>query len=370
MEPPSEVVRACVTIGHCFAVAGLYTEAVAGQPSDPLPSAVALTSLIDLPLNTHTAVFAASRTEDFDAVLLAWTVPVPPVEEGQAPGVRPASFGEKGRARLAFQYAKDHVALIKQDWLSSTQQSANEPILRLAQEVAALAQRVTAPSAPVVATPTVPLKEIVSQISDTSAPRLSKHDVLGAYQRYATVLGAGQEPHEDEEPTEDQLSAFKHLIDSGEVPYCDFAVWGPHGHRLVRRQRLTGQVLNHKGEFSTIELVGPSTYHMWKACWSVLQNALLMVGAVDLGYLLAYAKLHDNFYQRHGDKTWALQYQADVRARLEHFVRLYRTALADYQEAVRVNSGTVPANYPFDPQRPWNHIFAKLVADTRWWDKQ
>ena len=90
-----------------------------------------------------------------------------------------------------------------------------------------------------------------------------------------------------------------------------------------------------------LEINGPATYAMWCASWQVFHNSMLMLGAVDLGKLTAYKRKMDVYHQKHGDSIWALQYQTDVRTRNEHFVRLKRECLADYnlklQELVGVH---------------------------------
>eukprot|EP00969_Alexandrium_andersonii_P371161 15478892-Alexandrium_andersonii.AAC.1 len=49
----------------------------------------------------------------------------------------------------------------------------------------------------------------------------------------------GDYPHRDMEPTPDQLSAVKQLIACGAPPYVDFSLFGPHGHRLLKKLMFT-----------------------------------------------------------------------------------------------------------------------------------
>ena len=81
----------------------------------------------------------------------------------------------------------------------------------------------------------------------------------------------------------------------------------------------------------------------------------------------------DDFYQAHGDRCYALQYQADVRTRLEQFARIRREQMLEYEQAVADNHGTAPAYHHFEPLRPWNAVFALVVNDKyngKWWSKE
>ena len=57
--------------------------------------------------------------------------------------------------------------------------------------------------------------------------------------RRSTAYGAGERPRKDAEPTTEQLAAICHLLDNGLPPFADFAVFGPHGHRLERKLKLS-----------------------------------------------------------------------------------------------------------------------------------
>ena len=141
---------------------------------------------------------------------------------------------------------------------------------------------------------------------------------MTCYARWPETFGPSKiRPPPDEDPSEDQLSSLHYLISSGEVPYVDFAVWGPYQQRLLKRQTLVGLQLNEMGEVVQIEILGPATYTMWKSCWTILANSLLLLGALDLGNLVDYGLFFDRFHARHGERTYPLMYQADVRPRME-----------------------------------------------------
>ena len=105
-----------------------------------------------------------------------------------------------------------------------------------------------------------------------------------------------------------------------------------------------------------------------------IHSAVLGSWTVDFGKLTAYQRKMDVYHQKHGDSIWALQYQTDVRTRNEHFVRLKREALADsnqkLQELVVIHGSEreTKANivHFFDPDRPWDSVFAALLKDKTW----
>ena len=32
--------------------------------------------------------------------------------------------------------------------------------------------------------------------------------------------------------------------------------------------------------------------------------------------------------------------------------------------------GQIPAGWPFDPKRPWNYVWSKILTDDKWWEKE
>ena len=48
---------------------------------------------------------------------------------------------------------------------------------------------------------------------------------------------------------------LKAVIDDGQVPYCDFAIFGPHANRRQRKMKLHGSRFTSTGEIGPIEIV-------------------------------------------------------------------------------------------------------------------
>ena len=104
---------------------------------------------------------------------------------------------------------------------------------------------------------------------------------------------------------------------------------------------------------------------MWLAAYTVLQDILVMIDAVDLGNLLKSRNVVEKLHDRFGDKVWSIIYQGDVRCRLEHMTRIRRRAQADHDEAVAAGKTT-----SFDPARPWNYVGSKAVDDDSFWREE
>ena len=115
-------------------------------------------------------------------------------------------------------------------------------------------------------------------MQDASCRKLTKDEILAAYRRWEGHYGKGKRPPLDADQTEEQLAVVKHLIDSGEVPYVDFALFGPHGGRLLNKQKSSGLVLDGKGGFKPIEFAGPANFALWMASFDVLANSLILLG--------------------------------------------------------------------------------------------
>ena len=144
------------------------------------------------------------------------------------------------------------------------------------------------PSGSTVASRKLKLSQIISQVDETEIEPLSESDVLVMFARYETLFGKGQRPPSNREPTAEQLAALRSLLNSQQVPYCDFAIYGPHGTRITRKLKFSGLVLNKNGELVQSEIYGPSSLEAWKVSYGVFLNSMIMLDAADLGPLLQY----------------------------------------------------------------------------------
>ena len=124
--------------------------------------------------------------------------------------------------------------------------------------------------------------------------------------------------------TVEQLTAVKTLVEADLVPYVDFAVWGPHGGRMMRKLKLNGNTFSSDGTLLPIEVSGPPSYDHWLASYLCLRTALISWKVIDLGRVDAYSRLIGRYVARYGQSSWFQIYQADVRCRSEHMERIRR----------------------------------------------
>lgn len=134
----------------------------------------------------------------------------------------------------------------------------------------------TAPAGPsspstAAATRKIKLSSVISQIDDTEILLDAEKKILKAFARYEVVYGKGEPPKESE-PTTEQITAIRHLLDQGSVPYVDFAIFGPYGMRIMKKVKFSGVMLGRDGSVKSQEFHGPANISHWIASYTVLQN--------------------------------------------------------------------------------------------------
>ena len=208
----------------------------------------------------------------------------------------------------------------------------------------------------------IKLNLVCSQVDDTDVSILDEAGMLVAYARYQAVYGAGIKPPPDEDPAAEQLGALKYLVSTGQPPYVDFGIFGPHFNRTLRKLVLTGLVFSGDGSMQKIEIRGPPTFSHWSDSFAVFRNACLMLDIADLGVLMQYHDQIARYHSRYGPATWLLIYQSDVRTRLEHMPRTRRDLELAHSAAVSAGHTTF-----YDHKRPWNAVFREVLKDGVWW---
>ena len=68
----------------------------------------------------------------------------------------------------------------------------------------------------------------------------------------------GDEPMEQVDVSDAQLTGLKYMLDQGHAPYADFGVFLPHGARQERKHRFQFQHMDASGRWHTSEQAGPS----------------------------------------------------------------------------------------------------------------
>ena len=206
---------------------------------------------------------------------------------------------------------------------------------------------------------------VARQGDGTELELVADEVVSDGHARWEHIYGVGQRPDPDEECTMSQLTCLGHLVKIGQPPSVDFAVWGPHGQRIERKLRLSGQVFAADGTLRNGEIAGPPDINVWAASYDVFATGSIMLNILDLGTLLKYRKLILRYHARYGPQVWLLLYQADTRFRCEHLLRLKHLCSDEHKQALLSGKTTL-----FDPSKPWNYTWDRGISDSAWWSKE
>ena len=128
-----------------------------------------------------------------------------------------------------------------------------EEVSKVAKEArAASSKNVQGPSVG----PQVLLKQVVSQGSEESVPKISSEDLLKHWDKFKATYG--RDPRPEEECIGDQLTGVDTLLQRDVAPHVDFGVCGPNHHRLLNTLRNTELQLHVGGILRNIGIAGPS----------------------------------------------------------------------------------------------------------------
>ena len=318
-----------------------------GDCADENTVAGSMLKVIGAKVNTKPRTLSVVKAEDFQTVIANWRIP-----DG-AGGNRAPTLVEAGQASLFIRLC--HLVGGKGRTLQEM-------------EAAMHAGKASAPPPP----PVVPkagrkfkMSTVALQGDETEVPMVNESDLVAMYLEYEKVYGAGVRPPKDHEPTIEQVSAVVHLLQAGLPPYMDFALFGPFGHRLERKVRLSGLSIGRDGTLKQVELQGPPNIGSWMASYGVLSTILVMTKTVDLGILQRYRSHIERLHDRYSEKIWAILYQAESRCRLELMDRLRRESAAESDAIVRAGGVST-----YDASRPWNGAWLKAANHESFWREE
>ena len=102
------------------------------------------------------------------------------------------------------------------------------------------------------------MSSIVDESMDRMVSMVSQESINMMYSDYAQAFGSY--PSESDDPSDLQLSAVVSLISDGLVPYTDFAVFGAHNKRLLKKLSFVSFAWDPAaGTFRKRHLPGPPT---------------------------------------------------------------------------------------------------------------
>jgi len=178
----------------------------------------------------------------------------------------------------------------------------------------------------------------------------------------------------EEENDTAQLTALKYKLDAGMVPYADFTVYRPEGHRPFRGRRCQMQFQAHiwdPGEetFKTMTVPGPPDLTEWLRCWDLYTCGLKTLKAASGQRMDKYREKIRSLAVKYSNLPWGggwwLIAIADVRMRSERVVQLRQ--LLEEDDTERRAAGQ--RSY-FDRDKPWDCVFFAAAQDTEFWDTE
>ena len=334
IDPTDDERRNLTTVG---AVADWVS--IQGTSSDAATPRGSLFRHLGISSTDHPRILGYMPADDYDAALQNWRIGAEAATAAAPTFVQRSQGGLLGRTCRV---------------LAGTE-------LTIAQQAAAsIAPAVTA-SGP--GKRRLKMASVINQGDDNEAELMDSAAITAAYAEYKSKTGAF--PSEDEELSIEQLSGLKALFEASRPPYCDFAVFGPYHHRIQKKIKMNGIKLSPSGEITTTEMFGPPDYQSWRECYLVFRTGCIMLNQISPAHLDNYEKHIRRLSERYNKASWALIYQADVRARLEHSERLLRQAKEDRNKAIALGN-----SHGLDLKRPWDFIWRQLVDDYSFWQRE
>ena len=214
----------------------------------------------------------------------------------------------------------------------------------------------------------IELGTIWDQASRAVVKALPQGEITKMYESY--VKKRGSLPHPDSECTELQIAAMKLVLSSGRSPAADFAVFGPHGNRLLRKQHFMAHFIDAAGRYSKRELPGPPDFNTWWACYKPYRTGLLMLDVAETEHIDNYGEFIKELDATYQGRMWFLVAMADFRMRSEHFERMRRTLELKNAELAIANQSVADALAAYDPARPWAEIFKLAPYESNFWDRE
>ena len=208
--------------------------------------------------------------------------------------------------------------------------------------------------------PTIKVAAVLDQRISEEITFLPNSELQKMRARYVDAFD--EAPQANVACSNDQLAALNHVLLTGREPYADLAVWAPHGTRILKKSSLSGLNLMRDGTFQQVELFGPPNVEQWCANYDVLSTGCIMLGAVRRPNLAAYKRWICKLSACYGPSVWHLLYQTDVRCRQELMQAVFQELLAAHSAAVMAKTHT-----DFDPTRPWDAVWKRVLEMKDWW---
>ena len=155
------------------------------------------------------------------------------------------------------------------------------------------------------------------------------------------------------------------LIQAGAPPCGDFAIFGPHGYRMMKKLRLQGMQIMPGGDLRQNEVAGPPTFALWSKCYNVFRTTAIMLKAVGVCKLDRYHDHQKAYAERYGPRVWHLQYQGEGRMRSERRIYHKRQGAEEHRKLCALGAAS-----DYNPERPWDYVWGQSVEDHYFWRRE
>lgn len=211
----------------------------------------------------------------------------------------------------------------------------------------------------------VKLASTVDQGDETEVLALTSQELRVLAKRFKTG-NDGLAPMDVEEATADQIIGIKSKLDADVVPYADFGILRPFGHRLGRALKFHAKVWCPETlTYVAKELPGPSDFTEWRRSWRVYVNIMRTLEAASSSRLERYYEhvhaLNEKYGNLGGVSTWWLIALADQRMRSERMEKIRRKIDAETDDLLARGIVQEPST------RPWDVVFFEAAEDHQFW---
>ena len=211
------------------------------------------------------------------------------------------------------------------------------------------------PVVPDISAETVSLNHVVDQALKATTRMIGFEEL--AKLRVTYEVATGYAPPDEHLPSGEQLAGLKAILDSGRIPFVDFAIWNPHGARVAKFRRVEAAIIVGS-EIVQRSVEGPNTVEAWEQSWALFSVAMISVGAATAGSLNLYAAGLRTLLRLFPGK-WPILLTTDLIVRSERWGRIRE-----------LMERAPPPGY--DPSKPWDAVIAASAygqegPNAVWW---
>ena len=209
----------------------------------------------------------------------------------------------------------------------------------------------------------VKLASVLDQADDTEVIPLGKAMLRDLIETWKATENDDEDPAEDEEASEDQLTGLHFRLGSGATPFVDFGVWRPYGARFGRHLKFHAYIPIPGGGYQQKEFSGPNSFTEWRRSWKPFAFAMTVLGAATRTRVEKYREKIQQLTEDFPTFCWIIAL-ADIRMRSEQMERIRRRCARKHKQ---LQDAGLPSQY--NPSQPWDFVFREAARDEAFWTK-